>query len=112
MVWFAPEHLHGNHGPLELAIVALEMPFGDELQESAHSLVSHETSARQHPLQLPPCGVKIGTRDGHRSEHTSCFQRCAQCMKHLFNRSVLVRPAIGALENVAPTFPIWRFIST
>jgi hypothetical protein len=77
MVGFAPEHLDGNYGLFELVVAAFQMAFGEEPEESAHALVAQESRARQDPIQLPARAFGVCRRDGHGSEYTSCFQRCA-----------------------------------
>jgi hypothetical protein len=77
MVRFAPKDLDRNYGLFELVMVAFQMPFGQEPEESAHPLVAKESGARQDPFQLLARAFGVCRRDGHGSEYTSCFQRCA-----------------------------------
>src|SRR4051794_40718505 len=60
MIRPAPEDLDGDDGFFDLAVPALQMLFNDEPQKSGQTLVARESSACQHPLQLPPRGKYLG----------------------------------------------------
>ncbi len=77
MVRFASKHFDRNDGLFELVIAAFQMPFGQEPEESAHSLIAKESGARQDPVQLPARDFDVCRSDGHGFEYTSCFQRRA-----------------------------------
>lgn len=77
MIGSASKHLDRDDGLLELTVVALQMPLGDEPQEAAHPLVPKKTGACQHSFQLAAGGIDIAAHEGHVFENTSCFQRCA-----------------------------------
>jgi hypothetical protein len=59
MIRTSTEDLDGNHRLLEFVVLARQMPLDDKAWESGQPLVAGESRARQHPSQLPPCGVYL-----------------------------------------------------
>jgi hypothetical protein len=47
--------------------------FDNEPQKPGHALVWREAGTRQHPLELPPGGVRLGSLDRDYSEHALGF---------------------------------------